>query len=81
MTSCRGVDLAVAAAGFSLVPRLLPPPFWFLPKLSHLEENDYSRHAAKTTYQQFHTLQKRTVRGEEGMSTCSGLENISTLNK
>lgn len=58
MTSSGGVEMVVAAAGFSPIPLLLSPPFQFLPKLQHLEENDNCCHAAKTTYRQIHTLQK-----------------------
>lgn len=79
LTTCTGLELVVPA---QLYPSSLSPlPFWFLPKLQHLEGNDYSCQAAKTTYQQFHTLQKQRVREEEGMSTCSRLQNISTQNK
>lgn len=58
LISRRGVEMVVVAAGFSPVPLPFSPPFHFLPKLQHLEENDYWSQAAKTTYQQSHTLKE-----------------------
>lgn len=58
LISSRGVEMLVVAAGFSPVPLPFSPPFHFLPKLQHLEENDYWSQAAKTTYQQSHTLKE-----------------------